>query len=168
MKNILLIMLFSLFSFGAQAVPMTWTDSIDFTPDIYFGYHGMQSYTYTHDLTNDGFNPATDTVGLAGLSIGLYDDGGWFDHFEYTDITVGGQTSNFEIDFTDIAVGVSATGLISLNANGLLDVTINRVLGDFYLGDSTLAACGQRVAEPASFAVLILGVMLLVLRRRRV
>ena len=180
MKKILLILLFSLFSLGAQAIPMSWSETIDFSPDVYFGssyYGGVDSYSYTHDIKNDGFVPGSALVTNYDLSIGLFDDSSsrW-DRSEWAFIDLPGVASDgtFEIDYTDISRGISLLGLFSLNINGTLDVTINRVWGDFYLGDSTLNACGytcgggQSVAEPASFMVLILGVVLLVLRRRRV
>lgn len=176
MKNILLIMLFSLFSCFAQAVPISWSETIDFSPDVYFGHFGSDDYSYTHDLKNDGFVPGSALITSYDLSIGLFDDSSsrW-DCEEWAFIDLPGTITDgsFEVDYSDITRGISFVGLVGLNINGTLDVMINRTRGDFYLGSSTLNAsgcdfsCGQSVAEPASFMVLILGVVLLVLRRRR-
>src|SRR3954451_10799096 len=54
----------------ASLVPATWTDSVGGTALINDG----GSYSYTHDLTDNGFRPLTDLITDFSLSINLFDD----------------------------------------------------------------------------------------------
>jgi hypothetical protein len=61
---------------SAQAIPVTWTDTIDFTPDIRI----PPPHTYFHDISDgpDGFSSfltgGDDTITGFQLELSLYDD----------------------------------------------------------------------------------------------
>jgi hypothetical protein len=144
---------------SAMAGPMTWTDVINFDPDVYIGWY--DSFDYTHDITDDGFNPILmgggDLVWDYNLSISLYDDNRGWDEFVLWEIAHVDQPGVIGDDFYDFSLtndefGWSILGLVSLNLNGTLGVTIESWAGDFYFGDSTLTANGYShpVPEPAT------------------
>jgi hypothetical protein len=145
---------------GAAMVDAQWTDV--WSPDggpVYFGNNGGYStYSYQHNIIDDeGFIPGQDIINDYALTIGLSDDGDR--RSEWAFINLPGLASDriVEVDFNDITMGSSFAGLFSLNANGILNVTIQRLWGDFYLTDSTLAADGQTPSVPIPAAVLLLG-----------
>ncbi|WP_019613053.1 PEP-CTERM sorting domain-containing protein [Psychromonas ossibalaenae] len=172
MKRIIFILLFSMLSLTAQAVPMLWHQTVDFEPEIYFGSTGLSTFTYTHDIKTNGFVPVTDTVLFYDLNIGLYDDALIFpDRKEWAFINLPGIIADgfFEIDYSDIHRGISLAGLVMINVDGLLDVRIDRIKGDFFLGESTIVARGIReVPAPAPLLLLGAGLIGLFMRRRLV
>ncbi len=174
MKKLFTLILLSAMTLASQAVPMQWTESIEFD-DIYFsGWKkgGVQSYTYTHDLKTDGFTPGQDLVWDYDLSINLFDDQrDRKKEFAFIDQPGHFGDKNVEISFKDVDLGISFWGLYSINTSGLLELTINRNRGDFILGGSTIAATGYtaNVPEPAPFilfAVAIVG-FFIVQRKRK-
>lgn len=159
------------------AAPYTWTDVIDPDPDIYFGSGTRDNFSYTHDITDEGFTPGTDFVWSYDLTVSLYDDAkgshswgvevwsdeddysrNWFynlwygcpDEWVYIDQPGIIGDGIIEVDFDDESLGWSFAGLIQLNLTGELDVTIRRLAGDFYFGDSTLEAYGEDAGVPAA------------------
>ena len=154
-------------SAAASAAPLeTWTDTFDPT-DVYFspaGKGGVQTYSYQHDITDDGFVVGTDTVGSFSLTIELYDDAGpnGSDGAERVRIDLPGTAAditNIEIDYFDVVTGFSVEGVAQLNSSGLLDVVLYQKVNDFYFGSSTLVATA--VPEPATALLLGAGVGLL-------
>ncbi len=169
MKRIIFILLFSMLSLTAQAVPMIWHQTVDFEPEISFG---LDTFTYTHDIKTDGFNPLTDTVLFYDLNIGLYDDALIEpdpDELAFIDLPGIAADGIFEIDYSDIHRGISVEGLAMINVDGLLDVRIDRLFGDFVLGESTIVARGlSEVPAPAPLLLLVAGLAGLLVRRRLV
>ena len=128
-------------------------------------------YSYTHDITDNGFDVGQDLVTSYDLSIGLYDDSDC-DRSEWAWINLPGLVTDgiFKIDYEDIQRGWSIAGLISLNTTGTLGVEITRLAGDFYFGESTLNAYGceaNPVPLPASAILLGTGLVGLIGFRRR-
>src|SRR5689334_22265783 len=68
------------FSTAARAdyIPATWTDTLNVGSGVYIG--NSQSYTYTHNLNDNGFRPLNDVITGFHLSINLADDSrSWLD-----------------------------------------------------------------------------------------
>ena len=158
----------------AAAVPYQWTDVVDPTEDVYFSnarQGGVRSFTYVHEIWDDGFVVGQDEVDSYSLTIGLDDERG--DGSERVRINLPGRTTDgtYEVNFTDVELGFSVQGLVMLNTTGELSVRLRRLAGDFYFGDSTLVASGDKaspVPEPATLFLLgvgLTGVVLLVKRR---
>jgi len=142
----------------AHADTVSFRDYIDFTPDLFFGNGGYSTYTYTHSILDEGFRPGIDSISTYDLRIGLFDDQA-SDASEWGYIDLPGLTGDrlVEINYTDINLGVSLAAIASLNLSGQLDVTISRLAGDFYLGNSTLTAYGNTVANPEPGTLILLG-----------
>ena len=127
------------------------------------------SYSYEHDVSAELFSIGTAVSGT--LEIKFSDDGGFFDLGEVILIVV----EDFDFDTGGIQVGTSTflnevevLALAEINSSGILSVTIKSVLGDFYVGDSTLTL--ETVSEPAALGLIGLGLLGagLLARRRRV
>ena len=156
------------FSGAANAVPMTWTNTVDFVPDrLVVEWNPV---VWTHTVTN--FNTATDTVSSYSLLLNLYDDAD-----RSQEIALFSQPGSLlNAIFFDVAgpesAGWTYSGRAQLDASGSLTVAISSLLGDFYLGSSTLTVRGDRdvrnVPEPTTLALL--GTALLgfgLVRRKR-
>jgi hypothetical protein len=150
---------------NAAFVPATWSDEIGGT--TYVGAY--QPYTYSHNVA--GFNVGSDLITNFSLSIDLFDDARW-DVFEIADIDITGWhegfVSSFEFGDNAFTSGFSLFGLLELNTQGSLTVTVSSLLGDFYVGTSSLTARGySQVPEPGTIALLGLGLLGVGLGRRK-
>lgn len=172
MKRILLLVLCSIFmTTGAWAY--TWTDNIDFNPDKYVNL--WQSFSYTHDLTDNTPVPFTvgqDLITDYSLTIRLRDDGGRWDFGEIAFIDQPGILGDglYNFNYANDTFGWSLGGLLSLNLLGGLDVTVTSAYGDFYLDYSNLEANGCDVApvpEPGTIMLLGAGFLGLAVYRKR-
>lgn len=100
--------------------------------------------SWTFDLTNDGFNPALETITSATVSLDLRDDSGFFSYsydwlLEFAQLSSG----NTVIDTWEVDTGTEMlmlTSLTSLNSSGTLSMTLEAVFGDFYFDQATLNA----------------------------
>jgi hypothetical protein len=146
----------------AAFVPQTWTDSVAGNTLINEG----GSFSYTHDLTDNGFRPMTDLILNFSLSVNLFDDEK-SDSMESAEIVLpefgGLGTYSFNFSSNNWNHGATLLGLIELNALGTLSVTINSLAGDFYFGGSKLVAAGfqdtRQVPEPETLAMFGIGLV---------
>src|SRR5690606_36142754 len=110
------------FAAAANAVPYTWVDDIDFTPDRYITPGSPAGYT--HSILDDGFNPLIDLVYDYELRIDLFDDNDdpWYAPLEIAVISqpgVIGDTIYFDLSGTEFG-GWSLAGHALLALTGEL------------------------------------------------
>jgi hypothetical protein len=159
-----MMMVFSVAGF-AGALPGTWTDVVDPANDVFLDNNPFTpapgSYSFTHDITDNGFNPFVDFVTSATLDLTLRDDQDKSSEIVLIDLPglLSDTIYNFTVELADI--GVSLSGLLQLNLSGQLNVSLTSLWGDFFFVDSTLTAYGDEnspvnpVPEPST--VLLLG-----------
>jgi hypothetical protein len=158
-------------SFGAQAAVIVDTEIVNEKIGAGWLITGDEA-NWTHDLSDHDF--VLGSALSASLAIEFWDDGGFLDGPERASIIVG------FIDFRDGAISynpVSNWGgdlgfnsLASLNAFGMLEVTVVALLGDFYIGKSFLTvntADAVSVPESSSLMLFALGLLGLVALRKR-
>lgn len=147
-----------------------WEQTIDFNPARLVD----GSYSFTHDLTQVGFNPVTDTITSYDLTISVHDDGGRWDSLTETVYLSQGLFDSVSKTFSGswsgtVSTGETWYGLFTLNLLGELDVTVSSGwFQDFYLDSSTLTAYGSStsVPEPSSLALLAAGLFGIAAMRR--
>ena len=78
----------------------------------------------------------------------------------------------FDFDTGGLTFGTAFAGdleigaLAALNTDGLLEVTVQSVFGDFFVGDSTLTVVTADVPTPETLGLLGLGLLSLAFARR--
>ena len=125
--------------------------------EAFVGWWG--SHSYVHDINDDGFELGSATGG--DLAVSIWDD--WdFCLFGCVGEVILFVVEDFDFDTGGISFGTGFFGdleveaLGALNADGLLNVTVKSLAGDFYVGDSVLTVY-TRVPEPGTLALLGLG-----------
>ena len=177
MKKLSMLLCAVMLVFGmvgvAGAAPMTWTDTIDWTPDIELNSDN-RSESYTHIM--DGFDPifdgnsTSDLITDYVLTVSVYDDDKKFEAIFVNQAGILGDSYQNSFTWDNEITGWSILGLVQLNAFGTLSVTVNRLAGDFYLDWSRVVAngCGDDnsapapVPEPATILLMGFGLLGLV------
>ncbi len=151
-------------TFGASAGAATITDTV--TQDALVNFFG--SHTYTHNIIDNGFVPGSAISG--SLQISIYDDA--IDKWDFLPEVVLVIVDSFDFDSGaltfgnfDNSLGIQALG--SLNADGLLQVTVQSVWGDFRVGTSVLSVEVSEVPAPGTLGLLGAGLAALGLVRRK-
>ena len=174
---------------SAWAVPSTWTDTIDFNPDILI----PPAYSYTHNIADNGFQSflmgGNDTISSYDLTVSIFDDNQptiidtFFgrivlpDGGEAATIWTTGGVYSYNFALASNTYSGNFVGTADLWADGHLNVTVSQApftFGDFYLGSSTLTAYGDTgcgdpapVPEPGTFVLLGAGLFGLAIFKRR-
>jgi hypothetical protein len=129
----------------ANGAPLSFEDVYD-PSDLLFSRTGLRSLTFTHDLATDGFDPLTDTVTGATLSLYFEDDGDpsaekvdimLDDVWAYNNETITSGTGSTRFTF-NVALLVAP--------DGTMTVSLTRQNGTFYFGRSILNADADRAA----------------------
>lgn len=148
----------------ANAIPVV--DTID--QDVFM--QTGDSYSYTHNLLDDGFNLGTATSGNIEVQFSDDADSAWevilivIDKFDFD---TGGLSISASANSFSNELEVNA--LAEVNSSGMLDITIASLWGDFYIGQSvlTVEAIGQSVStsdvssvpEPGILGMLGIGLL---------
>ena len=178
---------------GANAVPTTWTDHIDFEPDVDI----PPTHSYYHDIGDgeNGFSSwlmgGDDTIDSFSLQLGVYDDNvghttrelvfvDWNLVWQETQHPDGDETGyvSFGLESQEIAFGNDSAsyagdlwGGLDIYHDGTLNVSVSATDGDFYLGSSTLTVNGDDgtapVPEPSTIMLMGVGLLGLVGFSRR-
>jgi hypothetical protein len=114
------------------------------------------NYTYTHDITNEGFNPINDTIFYANYRLFIHDDEA-DDGYEVLDLswdnTAGPSDFLVEKSFYNFDVAADL-----LQIDGRLVVNINVMRGDVIFKESHLVVqANSAVPEPTTVALFGLG-----------
>jgi hypothetical protein len=182
LKQLVLSLLLVASSNVSNASIYTFTDVVDPDPDVLISFGNHKSYSYTHNILDDGYNVLTDSIISASLVLNFRDESTdaaaesvsfTFDlsPFGTQIITSGGAT------FTTTFSGLALSGLLS--PDGILNVTLDNAgttnghqvnRSDFLFLDSTLIVTAdgtsnedtpiqlaQAVPEPVSLALMGIG-----------
>lgn len=143
-----------------SASPVTFTDV--WNPSDFAMHQDRPTYSFVHDIIDNGFNPETDTITSAKIIFDLRDDS-TSDPVELANFNVDGHDyGTFDVDFTNFTFGLD---LSLLQTDGRMDQMVQRIQGDYQFRQSTLVVTGERVlgirpdasAVPEPATLLLMG-----------
>lgn len=112
---------------------------------------------WTHDITDDGYDPSTQEVTSASITLNFTDDSCW-DWYERAELSVGTNVFNWEVDTGDVSFVLSS--LIKLSTTGTISAQLTATSGDFYFNSSTLVAeATAPIPEPTTMVLFGLGLL---------
>ena len=126
----------------------TWEDYNNFD-DVFLAKGGTSSYSYQHDITDNGFDLGLDTAIGGKLIVNVADDNDFWLEALIFDFDVWGTGFDFVNLNYEIAI-LGGSALLEITETGMLDVTILAAKGDFWLKSSTLKVWGDEGATSAS------------------
>ena len=152
---ILALMVFGFAATRSDAVVISFYD--EYNPTDVLLTEGS-NYSYTHDITNEGFNPIRDTIFYANYRLFIHDDEA-ADGYEILDLswdnTSGPDDFLVEKSFYNFDVAADL-----LQIDGRLVVNINVLRGDVIFKESQLVVlANSSVPEPATIALFGLGLV---------
>ena len=164
LKNITAGAVLALASAASSAA--IWTQTIDPTPDLHVG----PPVTLNFDLTDVGFNPATDLIWGFTFTLRTYDDASdpLYARAEWVFADLPGLLSDGVWYSTGThSTGSSLLGLFTLNHDGRMTATVSSLKGDFMFDWARLDARGHKAPEPGTLALVGLALLGAGIQRKR-
>ncbi len=175
-----LIILLSVARLSLATPITTWVDSVANAAEL---NNGHPIYTFTYNITGAGgpnvlsdpsnpFHPGVDVISAADLS--LFFSFGTGNANQTLTIKLDGTDYMASVIIGDKNLGLQASAIAQLNANGTVDLEIDKIStrGDFGLTNSTLTATGAdntptpvdpparpSIPEPSTFLLLGAGLL---------
>lgn len=150
---------------AAQAAPITFVDVVD-PSDVKLEAGGFQTYSFTHNILDNGFLPSVHAIQSAELRLTLDDDDRDFAllfipiGLEFANVTADGWSLNPVFFEVEDGVRQFTVNSLLLQNDGLLNVSISAVAGDFWFKSSTLEVDAvAAVPEPGTMALMGLGLL---------
>ena len=143
-----------LLTFAGTGNATTFTDTYTPPGGYYFLNNYGETFTFYHDITDNGFLPASYTITSADIDLKFYDDNS-FDSAENVSFTFDGSGyGTQEIDTGTIHFLINPQ---LLQNDGKVEVKLTSISGDVYFEKSTLTAQATPTATPEPGSLLLLG-----------
>jgi len=161
MSRVMLVLFSVVFALGVigQAHAVPYTDRYDAEDGALRSSLSRErnAWSWTFDITEDGFNPETEDIVSAEVALNLEDDGGLFDFFEVARLDVGENVFFWEVNSGERTLILSS--LMILSDTGKVDCTLRTIWGDYFFKYAVLnAESGSApVPTPEPGTMLLLG-----------